>query len=93
MICLFISPWQQVHLESNYFMPLIPNETPLENSVVPGHCVVETIALGILLRLEPDWPVFCYFTWKLQVKFKKRFFFLDTSCFWLELQSNEAGKK
>lgn len=69
-------------------MSLIPNETPLEISVVPGNYMAVTIALGILLCLEPDLPVFR----ASQVKFKKGFFF-DTYCFWLELQSNEIGKK
>lgn len=35
-------------------MSLIPNETPLENSVMPGNYRVATVALGILLCLEPD---------------------------------------
>lgn len=72
-------------------MSLIPNETPLESSVMPGNYMAVTIALGTLLCLEPDIPVFPHVTGNSQVKFKKRLF--DTYCFWLELQSNEAGKK
>lgn len=37
-------------------MSLIPNETPLENSVMAGNYRVATVALGILLCLEPDLP-------------------------------------
>lgn len=73
-------------------MSLIPNETPLEISVVPGNYMAVTIALGILLCLEPDLPVFRASLEIRRSSLKKGFFF-DTYCFWLELQSNETGKK
>lgn len=60
-------------------MSLIPNETPLEISVVPGNYMAVTIALGVLLCLEPDLPVFRRFTWNSQVKFKKVFLTLTAS--------------
>lgn len=37
------------HFNSNYFMSLIPNETSLEYTVVPGNYAVATIALGAAL--------------------------------------------
>lgn len=86
---LFISPWQKDHSNSNYFMSLIPNETRLENSFVLGNYRDVMFAQGIRLCLEPHAPAFLHFAWNSQVKFKKIFW----HCFWLELWSNEAGKK
>lgn len=91
------------HFNSNYFMSLIPNERPLENSVVPGNCMVVNVCPGHLTLLGTRFtslpPLHLQFSGHSEKKLKnkilrstlKRIF--DIEHFWQELQSNEAGKK